>query len=241
MNARSDKSEFLAQLGPEQKLHFKNAVRQFRVRKNQTIVGQGAKSTDVFFVEEGVLSVRIYSPNGREVSIRSLGAGEIFGELAAMDCGPRTADVVATTEGRLAQLAAADFKAILEASPLAAIWLAKHFAMQIRALTERIFQLSALDVRSRLHCELLRLALQVSTSSASVRIKDAPTHLELANRIGTHREAVTRELRELAKQGIVKQSRRELVVHDVEALSRSVRRANGEQVGIVPTQDVQSP
>lgn len=238
MNARSDKSEFLALLTAEQKLLFKNAIRQIRVRKNQTVVGQGAKSTDVFFVEEGTFSVRIFSPTGKEVSIRTLSEGEIFGELAAVDSGRRTADVVASSDGRVALLTAADFRTILEGSPAAALWLAKHFTKQIRTLTERIFQLSALDVRSRLHCELLRIALNVSTQENSVRIKDAPTHLELANRIGTHREAVTRELRELAKQSIVTQSKRELVIHDMEWLTRSVRRANGEQVGIVPAQDL---
>jgi CRP-like cAMP-binding protein len=101
-------------------------------------------------------------------------------------------------------------------------------------LTERIFELSALDVRSRLHCELLRLGLLAGVAGNQARIVQAPTHHELANRIGTHREAVTRELRALAKRGLLSQVRRELVIHNVAELSRFVQRANGEHVGIVP-------
>ena len=58
-------------------------------------------------------------------------------------------------------------------------------------------------------------------------VEPFPTHAELASRIGTHREAVTREMRFLASQGIVAQERRRMVVTDLPALAGLVREAAG--------------
>src|SRR3546814_11547621 len=76
---------------------------------------------------------------------------------------------------------------------------------RIRLLTERIFELNTLAVRDRLHCELLRLCLAAGISDNRAVIEDAPTHSQIAARIGTHREAVTRELQQLTRKAIVAQ------------------------------------
>ena len=52
-------------------------------------------TSDIFFVLDGQVRVVIYAPNGRDVSFRDLGAGAVFGELAAIDQQPRSASVVA--------------------------------------------------------------------------------------------------------------------------------------------------
>ena len=46
-----------------------------------------------------------------------------------------------------------------------------------------------------------------------------PTHVQIANRINTHREAVTRELNELTRLGLIEKDKRTLTVPDLEALA----------------------
>jgi CRP/FNR family cyclic AMP-dependent transcriptional regulator len=227
-------SEFLSRLDADERRRFDAASHPLRVAKGQTVIGQGPGSTDVFFIDEGAFQVLIYSKTGKQVSIRTLRRGDCFGELAALDLGERSANVVAASDGRLLQVNGAVFKAILETSPRAALWLASHLAGQVRVLTERVFELSALNVQSRLHCELLRLGVQAGVSDNEARIRPAPTHIELANRIGTHREGVTREMRALVRQGLLDQFRRELVVRDIAELSRLVRNAIGEHSRLPP-------
>ena len=101
-------------------------------------------------------------------------------------------------------------------------------------LTDKIFELSALNVRSRLHCELLRLAAAVGVVDDQALIRPSPTHVELANRIGTHREAVTRELRDLTNQGILTQTRKQLHIKDITALTQMASRASHGAAGIFP-------
>ena len=101
----------------------------------------------------------------------------------------------------------------------------KRLTNQIRALTERVFEFSALAVENRIQAEVLRLARDHMEGDNSALIKPAPTHAEIASRVSTHREAVTRALSDLARRGIVERRDGTLAVLDVEALSELVEHA----------------
>ena len=229
--------EFLSQLSPEERRFFDGAARLTQVGKGQTVIGQGPGSTDVYFIDEGVFQVLIYSKNGKQVSIRTLTRGDCFGELAALDHGRRSANVVALISGRLVQVSGEVFTDLLKSSARAGFWLNKHFAAQIRVLTDRLFELSALNVPSRLHCELLRLGIHAGVKDNEARVVPAPTHTELANIIGTVREGVTREVGQLVKRGVLARSGPDLVIRDIAELSRLVHRAIGDHVGPIAAPD----
>lgn len=207
-------------------------MRSIRAPKGRTIFSVGGHATDVLFVVEGEVQVLLYSNNGREVSVRDLGPGSILGELAALDGKPRSASVVAASDVRLRMMTREDFLTCVESSPVAALWLTRRLAHEVRRLTERVFELSALNVQARLHCELLRMAR--GDGAVAARIPRAPTHAELANRIGTHREAVTREMRSLAQMNIIRNHRRSLEFLDIPELERAVFRAVGQSVEAHP-------
>ncbi len=197
-------------------------LRETRADAGKTLLASGARSLDVFCIVQGRARIVLHSQEGREVSVREIGPGDVFGELAALDGGPRSAGVVALTPVRLAVLARADFLACLENTPAAALWLARRLGAEVRRLTERVFELSALNTQARLHCELLRLA---RLAAPATLIAPAPTHEELANRIGSHREAVTRELRRLARLGVIATGHKRLEFRDLERLETAVREA----------------
>jgi CRP-like cAMP-binding protein len=219
---------FVAQLEPEALAFVESRARPVRVRKGHIVLDHGSDGGDVYCVIEGEFDVVIMSPVGREVYLRKIVAGALFGEYAALDCGPRSATVVAASDASLAAIGRADFVQCLKMSPAAAVWVAHELANQIRELTERLFELSALNVRSRLHCELMRLSIVAGVTANRAVIDPAPTHAELANRIGTHREAVTREMNELAHMNIVAQKGRHLEIVNVERLSRMVQTTGGD-------------
>jgi predicted transcriptional regulator len=56
----------------------------------------------------------------------------------------------------------------------------------------------------------------------------APTHVEIASRVSTHREAVTRELNRLSRIGIIERRGGTLMVKDVTRLAEMVHDATGE-------------
>ena len=205
--------------------------RVIRIDAGQVILTSGGESRELYLVLEGSVRVALFASSGREVSIIEMGAGELFGELAAIDGRARSATVVAATGGRLAVIPVAVFFSAIEQNPGMALWLLRRFARIIRASTEKIFELSALPARNRLHCELLRLAEDGEHSAAGVVIAPAPTHADFAARIGSHREMVTREFGALTERGLLRQNGRRLVLLDLQQLMQEIQRGGGDVSG----------
>jgi CRP/FNR family transcriptional regulator, cyclic AMP receptor protein len=225
-------SGFLGQLEPSLRREIEPRIRTVRVLKGRAVVEHGSASSDVYLVMEGELKVMLYSPKGDEISITTIGSGDLFGELTAIDGTSRAATVVAVSTSLLRIMSRSDFRRCLEASPKASLWIAKRLSRQLRALNNRLFELATLNVRNRLHFELLRLALLAGVQDCRTTIAPSPTHSEIAARLGTHREAITREMRDLAKSGILRQDGRRLEILDLNALSSIVQQLSGQVAGI---------
>ena len=197
-----------------------------RTRRGNDVVAHGDVSNHVYLLLQGQLQIRLLTPDGGEAIIRDLQAGDLLGELAAIDAGPRSAWAVATADSVLARLPGESFRRAVTEVPSIAEWMQVRLTRQIRDLTRRWFELSALQVRSRLHCELARMC---ADGDSPVTFDPAPSHAELAAKIGTHREAITREMGWLARNGVVEQvSPRLLIIHDPAALKRLADLATGD-------------
>jgi len=183
--------------------------------RNSQILSSRDESNDVFFILEGRIQVKDYSENGREFIFSEIGAGQIFGEFSALDGLPRSASVVAIEESVVARMKAADFTTLLRSDFGLTLRLLRILTGKARGLSERVFELIALNARDRICFELARLAATGVRDGVRVMIRPAPTHYELAARIGSHREAVTRELNHLEARGYVELGRRHLVILDM--------------------------
>jgi CRP-like cAMP-binding protein len=188
----------------------------------QQILSREADDRDVCLIVAGRVRVTTYSAGGREVSFRDIGAGDFFGEVAAIDGGPRSADVLALEPTLVASMSPAVFRRLLREEPAVAERILLRLVGLVRGLSERVIDLSTLGVQNRIHAELLRLAREAGVSANAARIDPAPKHTEIASRVSTYREQVTRELSALVKLGILERGEHALVVSDVAALERLV-------------------
>lgn len=194
-----------------------------RVRKGQVLLAVGLPANDVYVVLEGSVSVSLVSAQGRETVLRAIGPREMFGELAAIDGEPRSADVVAVENSTLLVIPGPTFAGLLGVEPVLSLWLARYLSHQVRYLTNRIYELSTMGVGPRLQAELLRLAGEPDQAGAAT-INRIPTQAELAARIGTNRETVTREFSLLIKEGLVTREGRRIVVPSVARLADRLHR-----------------
>jgi CRP/FNR family cyclic AMP-dependent transcriptional regulator len=125
----------------------------------------------------------------------------------------------------VAQMSARAFQDLLAEFPTIALAVMVSMAGAIRALNERVVEFSTLGVRNRIHAELLRLARAGRVIEGTGRISPPPTHAEIASRISTHREAVTRELKQLENQSLLERTRGAFVIKDLNELERMVEDA----------------
>jgi CRP/FNR family transcriptional regulator, cyclic AMP receptor protein len=91
-----------------------------------------------------------------------------------------------------------------------------------------VFEFSALHVDNRIQAEVLRLATLAGRVGKGARIVPAPTHVEIASRVSTHGEAVTRELNRLSQIGLVTRSGNALLVTDIERPAQMIQDVTGE-------------
>ena len=210
--AMANPEAFLSQIDAGDRAALEARWSVDRHDRDETIVAHDEPGRDVFFVLEGRARATVFSSGGREIAYRDIEPGGIFGELAAIDGRTRSASIVALETMAVARLSETAFRDLVNTRPGFTWALLRHLSSQMRRMTDRIYEFNTLVVRKRLVRELLRLARQGGGDDKSFSISPAPTHFDLAAMISTHREAVSREMSALAKQGLIEKRGRSIVL-----------------------------
>ncbi|WP_088345803.1 MULTISPECIES: Crp/Fnr family transcriptional regulator [Rhodomicrobium] len=185
-------------------------------------------STDIFFILEGAVRAMIYAPDGKAMLFTDLDRGEIFGEIAAIDGGPRSASIEALQPTLLAVMSAGNFELILQSDTEVSSSMLRLLTSRVRRLSERAYEFRAFAVQHRIHADLLRLAKGSRIASGEVVLFPAPTLAEIADRVSTHREAVSRELSRLGGLGLIVREGGALRITDIARLAELVREVRGD-------------
>lgn len=210
-----------------------------RYRPGEAIAAAQDQSREVFFLTAGVAKAYMASAAGVVVAFGDLSPGSMFGEIAAIDGQPRHLEVEAVSVCTVARLQHKEFIRLIEERPGFAMAVLTQIASNLRRLAGRIYEYSTLPVRNRVHAELLRLVAHSANGARgssppskanAIILSPAPKHAAMAARISTHREAVTRELNVLVKDGVLKKAGADLVVCDVERLRQLLDHAMAQGI-----------
>ena len=183
------------------------------------------ETADVRFIING--SVRIINrlAVGKEVILGEMGDGDFFGELSAIDGQTRSANVTTLTRSRICIVPQRVFLELTAKFPEVGLKVMQVLANRIRVLNLRLAEQSFLQAKHRLYTELIRLSRSRPGNPDQRSISPPPTQRELAERIGTRREVVSREINALQKQGIFEKTRGALILCDVAELQRRISEA----------------
>lgn len=181
--------------------------------KDGVVFFENEAGDTLFMILTGRVKVTILGDDGREIILTVLGPGDFFGEMSLLDNEPRSATAIATEETELVSLQRTDFEMVLSENKEIALGLIRVLTQRLRRADQQIETLALLDVYGR----VARLIVDLAKEEGR-RLKDGrvafrrATHQEIANRIGTTRETVTRILKDLERAGRIKVEGRELVV-----------------------------
>ncbi len=199
-----------------------------RFEAKRQIIAYQDDSADVFFIVSGTVRVVIHSRSGKEISYRDLEGGEMFGELAAIDGEHRSASVVAATETLLVAMPETAFREAIRTHPAVAEAVLQRLTRLVRLYSQRLYEMRTLDVQSRIRAELLRLAEDSLSEDNTATISPLPTSADIAARVNTRREAVSRELASLTRRGLIERHQRSLMIRDFAGLNQLVEAVLGE-------------
>ena len=184
-----------------------------RYPKDSVVFFENEQGDFFFMILEGRIKVTILGDDGREVILSLLGSGDFFGEMALLDNEPRSATAIAVEDSELLSLHRTDFQSVLTDNRSITVGLIKVLTARLRRANHQISTLALLDVYGRVARVIVDMAREEGRRLKDGRIAfRRATHQEIANRIGTTRETVTRMLKDLERQGMIHIEGREIIV-----------------------------
>jgi len=189
------------------------------------VIPSGDSALDFHILLKGRVQVVHYAKSGREVRLYEFGEGQPFGGFEMVDEPSITLQAIAaedTTALRFRDWSVFDAAGI--DPDFAAVILGRTTNVASH-LARRLIELTVERAQDRIRLELVREARRNMVDGHTGRIERAPTHVELAARVGSQREVVTREMNSLRRRGLVEKTGRTLFVRvdGVEALLRNER------------------
>jgi CRP-like cAMP-binding protein len=202
----------LRALAPDQLQSLLRDASRRELRPGDTIISQGDENGDfAVVVLSGGLKITMVSAGGREIILNYCGPGELVGEIAMLDSGPRTATVTAAVPSSVLLLPSHTFLAAATANFASAAGVMRELARRVRQLNLVIESDRTFSMAPRLARAMLRL---IDPASDDGRLRYDPSQSDLGAFAGLARENVSRLVSEWEAQGIVARTGRALVVRD---------------------------
>lgn len=186
-------------------------------RRHDAIFREGDPGDTVHLIDKGHVAVRVSTPRGDEATVRVLGPGDLFGELAVLDPSPRVATIVAldavetlSLHRDVVQQLRIDHRSVDRVLLSAA-----H--REVRRLSLTLTEAMYISVPKRLARQLQQLAALFASDELLV------TQEDLAGLCGSSRQTTNQCLHDLQVAGVVALGRSKVTVLDHDQLARAAR------------------
>jgi CRP/FNR family cyclic AMP-dependent transcriptional regulator len=186
------------------------------IKRGATIFSKGDPGNSLFAVAKGTLRIGVASAEGREAVFNIIGPGELFGEIALLDGGERTADAVATTDCELLVIDRREFLPFVRGQPALAMKLIDLLCTRLRWISDHVEQVVLPNLPARLAKALVRLAERDGSTPAKQKL--TVTQLELSQMVGMSRESINKQLRAWEDGKLVRLERGGIVMLNKDAL-----------------------
>lgn len=186
--------------------------------RGQFLFHEGDEGRELYLVSAGRVRICKAGPDGRELTLRMFGPGDLFGEFAVLDGQPRSTSAVAMDPLEVLAMGRDDFWALVETHTTLMRRLVALLVERTRYAAGSYGQLAFFEVADRLAALLLQLTSHHPDPRAPLRLQ--LTQQELASFVSTTREQINRALRAFADQGLIRLERSAVIVLDRQGLRR---------------------
>ncbi|MBI2368797.1 MAG: Crp/Fnr family transcriptional regulator [Deltaproteobacteria bacterium] len=196
-------------------------AREETVPRHTAIYLPDEPSTDIYILKEGRVKLYRLSNDGRELTLAILRPGEIFGELALVDDGPRQSVAQALDDVYVYAIKKPEFERVLRRHHDLALRISRLLAFRLRTIESRVEELLFRTVPERLANQLLHLAQEFGQLTPQGQVVGISlSHRELAALIGSTRETTTLVLNQFRRRGLILVDGQRIVIPDPAALSK---------------------
>jgi CRP-like cAMP-binding protein len=169
----------------EQETAFlEGASQRLALRDDQTIFSRGDAATSVYLTLSGAVRISTLAPSGKRIVVEIFKANELFGEIAGIDGGARTADATAMGPVELLAIPVTAFRDVLKKSPELANNILQTTIERLRRTYSLLEDASLRPVELRLAKQILYLVKFGAHGSATIRLQVRMQQDELADLLG---------------------------------------------------------
>jgi len=199
------------------------AERSFRrsYKRGAPIFFEGDPGDSLFVLTDGLVKVFVTSEAGDEMVLTTLRPPDVFGEVALIDGGPRSASAEALETTTVLGVTRVTLLELLHAQPSLTDGLLQTLGSVVRRLTEQASDLVFLDLHGRVAKLLLNLAERSGEDQGDGILLDLHmTQTDLAGMVGGSRQSVNQILQIFQGRGYIELKGRKLVIRQPERLRR---------------------
>jgi CRP-like cAMP-binding protein len=200
------RSELFGSLSPARRSAVAREMRDVALDAGETLFARGDPGDEIYIVLAGRIRLSVLSPDGRELSFAHAVAGDVFGEIAALDGAARSADATAITQVRLKTLSRSALMQLLKTDNGAALAIIKLLCSRLRDVSEHFEAIALHPIEVRL-ARLLLDTLQARAKGATGKVTSLAlgiTQSELALLMGSTRQRANAALMVLEKAGAIR-------------------------------------
>jgi CRP-like cAMP-binding protein len=195
-------------------------TRSRKIEKGTVLFRKGDIGTELFIVFAGAIRISSPSEQGGDAILNLMIRGDIFGEIAFLDRGPRTADAVVVETGELLVIERRDFVQLLREHPEVSMRLIEILCSRLRRTSEQVEDIIFLSLPHRLAKVLLQLSQRSPADKASNIIR--LTQHEISQMVGASRESTNKQLRDWQRRKWLKLERNCIIVLAPDALKATI-------------------
>jgi CRP/FNR family cyclic AMP-dependent transcriptional regulator len=194
------------------KLHF---------RKGEMLFIAGEQASGIFVVLSGAIRVFQHNAQGHEQVVLVAGAGAVISDIPVFDDGPYPASAMSELDTDVLFIAKRDVHDFVVSYPQMALSALRSMSSRVRSQAQLVRSLSFHDVEHRL-ASFLVAEVQHTGCSAQGQIVFQPplSNQEIAGRIGSVRDVVSRVFAQLKRDGLITTRGRSIIIEDIDALKQ---------------------
>lgn len=206
-------------LSDSQKQRMDQMTTMLDVPRGERIYLAGDPSDQIFLLKSGAVRISTSGADGQETILAFLHPGDLFGELAIVDDGPRDHVASAHEDTVLCAINRDMVVQLVQQVPTLGYQITKLMGLRLRRFRTRVQELLCKGAPERVAHTLLDLAAECGVRDAGgVQLKIRLSQSDLGNLVGLARETINIVLQDFKQRGLIEVEGRRIRIVDEERL-----------------------
>jgi CRP-like cAMP-binding protein len=205
--------------------HLSKLGREKHVGKGEVLLFQEESVSHIGLVISGYFVATSCNENGTETWLGRFKSGDFFGHSAVFLGSKMQFEIKAENSAIIRLIPVSEIKSLIQDNPGLAIAFTKDLARRLEAMTLRLVESLTLSAKGRICAELMRMSKPIGISPGKFVIRPNPVFVDMALRVNSTRETVSRTISDLQKDEIISRQAGAIVIENPNELRAMIKAA----------------